>query len=369
MKTVAVRMSGVCALLSSLVALGSGLPARAADMPSYFKEIVGTQTTSPAEIATRDILQLNTTMFELYGDAGQVFKKNILAQHPLILGLFSGAGGRFILYRPGMPALDAPPVPVVYQLLKSIGHSTMALAEVIVPYQNSPNDLTWRGSLAAYRNRMQSALDGLDATAMQDDWRPTSRSILQNNIAFMDECLKNNLISADSLQEFAKKQGPLLKKAIAWAAQTQVAHWMEVISGWKQMLGADWDKTYAASNTIYVARQNNILFSVLAQFFGPEAINDRLILIETVSFTSTPEDMLDSLTRIIADRPVGAAFFGNARLMDYELMGGDARQAIIDEDAKRKIAVTLPPQVPFGSHQFPMLITPGPGAKSLADLP
>src|SRR5262245_12883547 len=59
----------------------------------------------------------------------------------------------------------------------------------------------------------------------------------------------------------------LLKKNIAWAAQTQVGHWMNVIAGWKQMLGADWDKTYAARNTIYVARQNNILFSVLAQFF------------------------------------------------------------------------------------------------------
>jgi hypothetical protein len=367
MRTVAIMMGGVCALLSSLAFVGSG--SSAADLPPYFKEIVGTQTASPAEIGTKNILQLNTTMFELYGDAGQIFKKNILAQHPLILGLFSGAGGRFILYRPGMAPIDAPSVPIVYQLLKSVGHSTMALAEVVIPYLNSPNDLTWRGSLAAYRNRMQSALDGLDATAMQDDWRPNNRNILQNNIAFMDECLKNNVISADALQEFAKKQSPLLKKSIAWAAQTQVAHWMDVIGGWKQMLGADWDKTYAASNTIYVARQNNVLFSVLAQFFGPEAINDRLILIETVSFTTTPDDMLDSLTRIIADRAVGAAFFGNDRLMDYELMGGDARQAIIDEDTKRNITVTLPPQVPFGSHQWPALITPGPGAKSLADLP
>src|SRR5262249_33167676 len=141
---------------------------------------------------------------------------------------------------------------------------------------------------------------------------------------------------------------------------TQVGHWMEVIGGWKQMLGADWDKTYAASNTIYVARQNNILFSVLAQFFGPEAINDRLILIETISLTTTPDAMIDSLTRIIADRSVGAAFCGNSYLMDYELMGGDARQAIIDEDAKRKISVPLPPQVPFGSGQWPTLITPGP---------
>jgi hypothetical protein len=369
MRTVATTIGGACVLLSLLVAAGFGEPAHAADVPSYFDEILGTQTASAAEIGTKNVLQLNTTMFELYGDAGQLFKKNILANHPVILGLFSGAGGRFILYRPGMAPLDAPPVPIVYQLLKSVAHSTMAFAEVVIPYLKSPDDLTWRGSLSAYRDRMQSALDGLDATAMQDDWRPNSRSILQNNIAFMDECLKNNTISADALQEFAKKQAPLLKKNIAWAAQTQVAHWMDVIGGWKQMLGAGWDKAYAASNTIYVARQNNILFSVLAQFFGPEAINDRLILIETVSFTTTPEDMLDALTRIIADRSVGAAFFGDYHLMDYELMGGDARQAIIDEDAKRKITVTLPPQVPFGSHQWPTLITPGPGAKSLADLP
>ena len=83
----------------------------------------------------------------------------------------------------------------------------MALAEVVVPYLNSPNDSTWRGSLAAYRSRMQSALDGLDAAPMRDDWRPNSRGILQNNIAFMDECLKTNAISAEALQAFAKKQG------------------------------------------------------------------------------------------------------------------------------------------------------------------
>ena len=368
MRNVAIMMSGAGVLLSLLV-IGAGAPARAAEMPSYFKEIVGTETATPADIATKNLLQLNTTMFELYGNAAQVFRKNILAEHPVILGLFSGAGGRFILYRPGMPPLDAPQVPLVYQLLKSVGHSTMALAEVVTPYLNSPNDLTWRAPVAAYRSRMQSALDGIDAAPMRDDWKPTSRSILENNIAFMDECLKNNAISPDALGAFAQKQSPLLKKNIAWAAQTQVGHWMDVIGGWKRMLGADWEKTYAASNTIYVARQNNILFSVLAQFFGPQAINDRLILIETISFTTTPDDMLESLTRIIADRSVGAAFFGNYYLMDYELMGGDARQAIIDEDGKRNIPVNLPPQVPFGSRQWPALITPGSGPKTLADLP
>jgi hypothetical protein len=357
------------ALLASLAFIGPGSPAQGADVPAYLKPIVGSQAASAAEVGTKNILQLNTSMFELYDNSSKIFQRNFLAQHPVILGLFTGAGGRFILYRPGMAPIDAPPVPLIYQLMKSVGHSTMALAEVVMPYLDSPNDHTWRGPLAAYRTRMQSALDGLDATPMRDDWRPTNRAILQNNIAFMDECLTKNTISMDALQAFAKKQEPLLKENIAWAAETQVGHWMNVIAEWKQMLGADWDKTYAASNTIYVARQNNVLFSVLAQFFGQDAINDRLLLIETISFTTTPDEMLEAITRIVADRPVGQIFFGNYHLMDFELMGGNGRQAIIDEDAKRKINPTLPPLVPWGSHQWPMLITPGPGPKTLADVP
>src|ERR1700681_2645422 len=182
MRTVAIVMGGISALLSSLVVVGSGSAAQAVEGPSYFKEIVGTQTATPAEIGTKNILQLNTTMFELYGDAGQVFRKNILAEHPIILGLFSGAGGRFILYRPGMAPLDAPSVPIVYQLLKSVGHSTMALTQVVGPYLDHPADQSWRGAMMAYRARMTAALDGLEARPMQADWRDTVRTILLGNL-------------------------------------------------------------------------------------------------------------------------------------------------------------------------------------------
>jgi hypothetical protein len=337
-------------------------------LPAYMAPISGVTTTTPGDIATKDILALNSGMFELYGDAGKIFQANILAKHPVILGLFSGAGGRLILYRPGMAPVDAPSVPVVYQLLKSVGHSTMALAEVVGPFIDNPGDKSWRGSMLAYRSRMQSALDGLNATPMEPSWRDNNRTILNNNIAFMDECVAKGVIPFAALEAFARKQAPFLAKDVTWAAQTQVAHWMTVLAGWKKQLGPDWAKTYAASNTIYVARQNNVLFSVLAQFFPAEAINDRLLLIETVSFTTTPQDMLESLTRIIADRSVGSLFFGNYHLMDYELMGGDARAAIMAEAGKRGMTALLPPVVPFGSHQWPALVTPGPGPASIADL-
>jgi hypothetical protein len=357
------RLAAAAVLLSA-----SSITAIAQTLPAYMAPIAGRTNATPADTATKDMLALNTGMFELYGDAGKIFQQNLLSKHPIILGLFTGAGGRFILYRPNQPPLEAPQVPMQYQLMKSVGHSTMALAQVTGPYLENPTDKSWRGAMLAYRSRMQSALDGLDLTPMQADWIGNNRTILQNNIAFMDDCLGKNVITVAALEAFARKQAPFLALNVAWAAETQVAHWMTVLADWKKMLGADWDKTYAASNTIYVARQNNVLFSVLAQFFGPEAMNDRLIMIETISFTTTPQDMLQSLTRIVADRSVGALFFGNYHLMDFELMGGDGRKAIIAETGKRGMQTFLPPVVPFGSKQWPALITPGPGPASLADL-
>jgi len=46
--------------------------------------------------------------------------------------------------------------------------------------------------------------------------------------------------------------------------------------------------------------------------------------------------------RIIADRSDGAVFFGNYYMMDYELMGGDARDAIAAESAKLGMKPFLP---------------------------
>lgn len=320
---------------------------------------------TPAE---KNLLALNTGMFTLYDNAQVIFQRELLDNHPIILSLFSGAGGKMILYRPNKTPEEAPSVPLVYQLLKSTGHSTMAISQVILPFANKKGDTSWRNSLSNYKNEMQKALDGLNDVSMNPSWKETVRTLLTVNIQFMTQCLEKNEITSADLEAFGKKQSPNLKLIISWAAQTQVNHWMGVLDKWKNELGPDWEKTYAASNTIYVARQNNILFSVLAQYFGPKAINDRLFLIETISFTTTPEELLTSVTRIISDRNAGQLFYGNDRIMDYELMGGDARKAIITEMKKRGKEPFLPPLVPFGSRQWPALITPGPGPKTLDDL-
>src|SRR5438067_12866341 len=195
MRTDALRNRHAYVAVMSILLAGLGTAARSEDLPSYMEPIAGRTSSSAASIATKNVLALNTSMFQLYADAGAVFRQNLLAKHPLILALFSGAGGRFILYRPGMAPLEAPPMPIAYQLLKSVGHSTMALAEIVMPYLDNATDPSWRASLLSYRSQMQSALDGLNATDMPAEWQANSRMILQNNIAFMDDCASKGVIS------------------------------------------------------------------------------------------------------------------------------------------------------------------------------
>ena len=74
------------AALAVMAFLCSSMPARAQDLPSYMAPISGPTQSSPAELATKNVLALNSMMFDLYGDAAQVFQKNFLSKHPVILG-------------------------------------------------------------------------------------------------------------------------------------------------------------------------------------------------------------------------------------------------------------------------------------------
>src|SRR5262249_40408972 len=155
-----------------------------------------------AETAKENILALNTAMFGLYGNSGKVFQRNILNQHPIILALFSGTGGRLILYRPGQQPLEAPSVPVVYQLLKSVGHSAMVLPVIAGPHIDNPASQSWRGPMQGFRAQLQAALDGVDRTDMPPEWRAEVRSILQDNIAFADGNLTRGVITFDAVKEY-----------------------------------------------------------------------------------------------------------------------------------------------------------------------
>jgi hypothetical protein len=182
--------------------------------------------------------------------------------------------------------------------------------------------------------------------------------------------LKNGTFTSSDVEAYTRGVEPDCEKLIAIASSAQVGHWFEVLTEWKNLLGDQWGQTYALSNSIYVARQNNILFSILVQFMGEVAINNRVIMLETTDFQASPEDMRTAFSRIASDRILGKYFFNDDRLMDYELLGWGGRTAIESEMARLGRTAALPPLVPINSTEWPWKtdVTKGSGPKSFDDL-
>lgn len=357
----------VFSLVAFLSVLTSGSIAylEAGEVPVLMQSFVNDEgkPSLKENIALDNIYVLNDDMFTIYDKSLGIYRKNFLENHHLIMGLFSGKGGRFILYRPGQPPLEADSVPWVYQVTKSVGHCAMATFELLAPYMQDPSaNLAWLGSLKAYRLNVQTSMDSLDAITLEPSVRELLRTTLKQIAAFMDTCIQNGTYTYQDIQNFGRSIKPDLAKLIDVATNAQVKHWWNVLEEWKKMIGKDWDNTYGLSNSIYVARQNNILFSVLVQFFGEQATNDHLILLETTDFTATPDLMLNAFMRIASDRMVGEVFFKNPRLMDFELLGGSARKVIETEAANHGTKALLPPRVPYNSHEWPWKIDPNSGS-------
>ncbi|HEY2157385.1 MAG TPA: hypothetical protein VGH33_17285, partial [Isosphaeraceae bacterium] len=106
------RSSRHLVLLALAAAAGLAAMAEAGDVPPFLRNVVAPlPTPSPKAVAERDALALDDQMQVIYSASQEIYKKNLLATSPVILGLFSNQGGEFYLYRPGQPVLRAPRVP------------------------------------------------------------------------------------------------------------------------------------------------------------------------------------------------------------------------------------------------------------------
>ena len=150
-------------ILAAGLAAGAASAQTPANLPEYLANISGNTASSPSDISTRDMLQLDIGMFSLYDRASNIYRRNILAKHPIILAMFTNQGGQLMLFRPGQAPINAPSVPKVYQILKSTGHSTMALSQVVIPSVNNAADKRWIAPMTAYPGPTAEAMTHLNA--------------------------------------------------------------------------------------------------------------------------------------------------------------------------------------------------------------
>lgn len=367
-----VRRKGMMILAALLAAARIG-SADAQEVPGFMDVVAGAPARVPAADvigldaavgdglvhreatpAEKKLIELNNVMFGIYESNLAKYIRNLREQNPIIIGLFNGDGGSMILYPPGKAPVVAPLVPPVYRLVKSVSHSSMAIFQLVATSVRDPaGDTSWRAPATAYRAKLREALDSLDAISLSSEQRSVLGDLITRNIAFLDACLTKGTLAYPDLEAFARGLRPLIGKTTEIAGLAQVQHWTGVLKDWRKMLGPDWERTYAVTNTLYVTRRNNILFTLLAQQMGREAINTRLLLLETSAFTTKPQQMLELLARIVADRALGKVFFNDYYLMDSELLTDGTRKAMADVAAQAGEEAMLPPLAPFLTNAWP----------------
>ena len=335
----------------------------------YFQAATATESISPAD---KSVIALNNAMFTIYDYELGRFQKNLMDTVPVIVARFSSEGGHFTLYRPNQPPLVAPPPSVSYQLAKSVGHSVMITYNMMRPYiHTSTTDKSWRRNMSSFDIKVKTALKNLDSLNVPN----ANKQVYQQALTLIDntlsKCLQEDRVTEEMLSQFDVQARPLIPTLIKIGSSAQVEGQMAVLAEWKKMLGKDWDSTYALTNTIYVARQNNMIFSILAEWMGKGAINHRLFLFETTDFTTTDKTMLDLWSRIMFDRQLAQGLFGDYYLMDSELIANGGREEIIKVAKQYNLPNILPQLEPFNSTGWPWRHNPhsGSGPASLSQEP
>lgn len=311
---------------------------------------------------------LNNKLFGAYQGNLNVVRARLLAEQPIIVAPHARS---FVLFRPGAEPLTAPPVPDHFDIAKSVAHTTLTTYEILAPYRDTAShDQSWVKTLSAYRSEVAGALSVVDKLPVPTSEHKLYRQVMQAMLDFHDGILARKTFTGDELDRALQAIEPQVAQLLEIAVTVQVEHWYSVMTEWKKLIGKDWPRTYAITNVGYVTRQNNLYYSILAQFMGEDAINDRLLLFETDGCDVTTDSLLTILSRVVADRGLSLSVFNDKFLMDTDIFAHPARKAIPRVAQKYGMPVVLPPQVHFQSNEWPWRDNPdkGSGPRSLDDL-
>ena len=126
--------------------------------------LIAIPSLAAVKTAIQNALNLDSQMNVFYARTLDEYLTQFRKQHPIILGLFSNEGGDFYLYMHGqVDPIRANSVPVQYQVVKGVSHSSMALYAILQPYIDGlSTDSNWKADFTAYRQQQVKTLADAD---------------------------------------------------------------------------------------------------------------------------------------------------------------------------------------------------------------
>lgn len=272
---------------------------------------------------------------------------------PTIIVQFSPDGGIYTLRR-NQQNTTVHPVPELYAILRSISHTSVGLFEIVYPAFSKKAQKTWLSKLNEYNKELKLALKAIDVINIPIQAKKTSREILMAGIYFSNKVLKNSVVTQQDFIAYSTPIRSAINYQVQLASKIQVDSIEALLQKWQKEMGKEeWKRLYAVVNYTWGLRRENVHFQILAQQMGREAVNDRLVLVESIELASV-DQLLMQLGFVINNRNLAMSVFGskNKFKMDVELMGAGARKEIEKNSTIKHPAIDMK-WLPYEEHKMP----------------
>jgi hypothetical protein len=293
-----------CAVALSLLLLGSGLVALAAD---------------PA--IDPSLLELNKVSREAYAKG----KATLLSRtSPVIVVEFD----ELLLLREGKEVRETF-TPPIYHTLKALSHLPLGIYGALAPATlGATGDQDWRASLGPLREKADAASARLDRTNLDEAQLRRARTLLGDSIAFIDAALASGAVSEDALRSFARKIAPLTLASAREAARMQIdglhAAFEKLKGG---MSEAELARLYVLVLGAKTPRAGNLQYEYFVNALGRDAADKRVIYMESIF---DRQRALDVLGTLVIDRKVGRDFYGDEGRMERDLLSDGATARLLE---------------------------------------
>ena len=222
---------------------------------------------------------------------------------------------------------ERPYTPPLYNQLKSIAHLSLGIAAAGLFAQETPNDPSWRASLADMRTKAISAKTRLDSSVFNAAQKQRQVQLIDLSVAYIDRALANQSFDPAALKAYALTTAPLLLANTTDAANAQLEALDEAVKDLaKQISPEAWGRSMAIITGPKTAREGNLQSQYFLFAFGEKATGQRVQYMENIF---DEDQALSVLQTILTDRKIGGLFFNDPSRMERDLLSDAATAELL----------------------------------------
>jgi|GEM_PF-6097646 len=289
------------------------------------------------------IIQIDTDMQNNYDALKAELIKHL---SPVIIVNNDAKGGEYTLIFNGKKE-TLHPIPVTFELAKSIAHIPLGIFAIIAPYLKGSETKDWIAKLEDFSETLRSAKRHLRDADIPDELEDVGRKILKAGIRYVERTIGSGKISITDFEKFSASVHDDISTTMWFAANAQITGVGNLLERWKKEVGdAHWKNLYVVVLSIWttsVLNQNSI---IIRDHMDPKRVDTHLIDVPTAQ---TPDDYiyvaLDNLARIVQDNVAAKMIFPTDKDLSNALKGtqdllSEMILEMLDSDSEENISDT-----------------------------